>query len=202
MGAAVRRWSVSSRSAPALPLPKPSARRRSPWRSRRVFVAADRRGVGSERPGRPQAIPLIAGTARPPGRPDTSRRYRSERRSPTRSVMACAGAGDPGQHAEPGVIVDDGDDLQFGPIHQEHAGGHIQLLPHTRNCQASSSCQGRYPPKADRDAFAAALLGPLFYRRWFSREPTDTQFLELIIRTVVTGLRGDARKAKRDQNRR
>ncbi|HEY5190037.1 MAG TPA: hypothetical protein VII87_13445 [Solirubrobacteraceae bacterium] len=32
----------------------------------------------------------------------------------------------------------------------------------------------------------AALLGPLFYRRWFSREPIDEQFVTTIVRTVIT----------------
>jgi hypothetical protein len=49
---------------------------------------------------------------------------------------------------------------------------------------------------------AAALLGPLFYRCWFSREPIDAEFLEMIIRNVVAGCAGDTRKATQDQNRR
>jgi hypothetical protein len=31
----------------------------------------------------------------------------------------------------------------------------------------------------------AALLGPLFYRRWFSREAIDDQFVQSIIRLVI-----------------
>jgi hypothetical protein len=32
----------------------------------------------------------------------------------------------------------------------------------------------------------AALLGPLFYRRWFSREPIDDQFIKTITRNVIS----------------
>jgi hypothetical protein len=31
----------------------------------------------------------------------------------------------------------------------------------------------------------AALLGPLFYRRWFSREPIDDQFVQTITTVVI-----------------
>jgi AcrR family transcriptional regulator len=47
------------------------------------------------------------------------------------------------------------------------------------------------PSTADAPAIAAALLGPLFYRRWFSREQIDAKFLELIIRTTLAGIRQD-----------
>ena len=38
----------------------------------------------------------------------------------------------------------------------------------------------------------AALLGPLFYRRWFSREPIDAKFLDMIIRGALADLHQDA----------
>jgi hypothetical protein len=31
----------------------------------------------------------------------------------------------------------------------------------------------------------AELLGPLFYRRWFSREPIDDQFIETVTQAVT-----------------
>jgi hypothetical protein len=31
----------------------------------------------------------------------------------------------------------------------------------------------------------AALLGPLFYRRWFSRGPIDEQFVDTIISFAI-----------------
>ena len=33
----------------------------------------------------------------------------------------------------------------------------------------------------------AALLGPLFYRRWFSREPIDESFITTIARNAIGG---------------
>jgi hypothetical protein len=44
--------------------------------------------------------------------------------------------------------------------------------------------RGEIPKEADQPAIAAALLGPLFYRRWFSREQIDAAFLEMIIGTL------------------
>lgn len=54
------------------------------------------------------------------------------------------------------------------------------------------------PASADRSALAAALLGPLFYRRWFSREPIDAQFVE----TVLSGVIGTPRRRVRASGRR
>jgi AcrR family transcriptional regulator len=44
------------------------------------------------------------------------------------------------------------------------------------------------PKTTDVDVLIAALTGPLFYRRWFSREPVTDAFAKQIIR-CVTGLR-------------
>jgi hypothetical protein len=35
------------------------------------------------------------------------------------------------------------------------------------------------------------LLGPLYYRRWFSREPINDSFVGLIVRGVLAGVRRD-----------
>jgi AcrR family transcriptional regulator len=45
--------------------------------------------------------------------------------------------------------------------------------------------RGEIRPSADLSAVVAALLGPLFYRRWFSREPIDDKFVDLIVRAVL-----------------
>jgi AcrR family transcriptional regulator len=49
--------------------------------------------------------------------------------------------------------------------------------------------RGEIPPDADLGAIAAALRGPLYYRRWFSREPIDDAFVDLVVRGVLAGLR-------------
>jgi len=48
--------------------------------------------------------------------------------------------------------------------------------------------RGEIQPSADLSAITAALLGPLFYRRWFSREPIDDSFVDLIVRAVLSAV--------------
>jgi AcrR family transcriptional regulator len=52
-----------------------------------------------------------------------------------------------------------------------------------------AAARGEIPPGADLSGIAAALLGPLYFRRWFSREPIDDSFVDLIIHGVITGVR-------------
>lgn len=35
------------------------------------------------------------------------------------------------------------------------------------------------------------ILGPLFHRRWFSREPLDEGFVKRVIESAVTGAKPD-----------
>jgi AcrR family transcriptional regulator len=45
--------------------------------------------------------------------------------------------------------------------------------------------KGLVSAKADTSALVAQLVGPLFYRRWFSREPLDEKFVKSIVRGVI-----------------
>jgi AcrR family transcriptional regulator len=45
--------------------------------------------------------------------------------------------------------------------------------------------RGELAKTTDIDVVIAALTGPLFYRRWFSREPLTQSFLKQIIRRVL-----------------
>ena len=45
--------------------------------------------------------------------------------------------------------------------------------------------RGEVPAETDLDAIAAALRGPLYFRRWFTREPIDAAFVDLIVRSVL-----------------
>jgi hypothetical protein len=45
--------------------------------------------------------------------------------------------------------------------------------------------RGELPKATDIDVVIAALTGPLFYRRWFSREPLTQSFVKQIIRRVL-----------------
>ncbi|MCM5554149.1 TetR/AcrR family transcriptional regulator [Pleomorphomonas sp. NRK KF1] len=45
--------------------------------------------------------------------------------------------------------------------------------------------RGELPADTDVAALAAALIGPLFFRRWFAREPLTEGFVREIVRIVV-----------------
>jgi AcrR family transcriptional regulator len=45
--------------------------------------------------------------------------------------------------------------------------------------------KGELPADADAALLIAALTGPLFYRRWFSREPLSDDFARKIVRSVL-----------------
>jgi len=53
--------------------------------------------------------------------------------------------------------------------------------------------RGEIAPSADLSAVVAALLGPLFYRRWFSREPVDDTFVDFTVRAVLAAVPGGGR---------
>ena len=44
------------------------------------------------------------------------------------------------------------------------------------------------PPSTDVSAVTAALLGPLYYRRWFSREPLGKPFVDLVVDGVLAAV--------------
>jgi AcrR family transcriptional regulator len=54
--------------------------------------------------------------------------------------------------------------------------------------------RGEIPPEVDLSAIAAALRGPLYFRRWFSRDPIDDSFVNLIVQSVLAGVRRDPSK--------
>ena len=82
-------------------------------------------------------------------------------------------------------------DSAFADIHSRIQRGHAAPL---RAALDRAVRREEIPATADPTAIAAALLGPLFYRRWFSREPIDAKFLDMIIRNTVAGLRQDTRE--------
>jgi AcrR family transcriptional regulator len=90
-------------------------------------------------------------------------------------------------------------DPGFADLHSRIQHGHAAPL---RAALDRAALRGEIPPAADRNAVAAALLGPLFYRRWFSREPIDAEFVEMIIRGAIAGLRQDPRNPKARAGRR
>ena len=79
-------------------------------------------------------------------------------------------------------------DPEFAGIHSRIQHGHAAPL---RAALDRAALRGEIPSTSDRDAMAAALLGPLFYRRWFSREQIDAEFVDLIIGSAIAGLHRD-----------
>jgi AcrR family transcriptional regulator len=75
-------------------------------------------------------------------------------------------------------------DPEFADVHARIQRGHAAPL---RTALDRAMLRGEIPSTSDRNAIAAALLGPLFYRRWFSREEIDANFVEQVIRGVIAG---------------
>lgn len=67
---------------------------------------------------------------------------------------------------------------EFADVHRRIQHGHAAPL---REVLQRGIRSGALPAQIDIAAISAALLGPLFYRRWFSREPIDDGFVEKII---------------------
>jgi AcrR family transcriptional regulator len=76
-------------------------------------------------------------------------------------------------------------DPEFASIHSTIQRGHAAPL---RAALDRAALRGEIPPAADRNAIAAALLGPLYYRRWFSREQIDAEFVDMLIGNTIAGL--------------
>ena len=80
-------------------------------------------------------------------------------------------------------IVDTAErDPAFADIHGEIQRGHAAPL---REVLKRAATRGELPPDADPSTIVATLLGPLFYRRWFSREPIDDTFVREIAKRAI-----------------
>lgn len=58
----------------------------------------------------------------------------------------------------------------------------------------NAKARGELPSSAQPSDVIAAIVGPLFYRRWFSREPIDTAVVRSITRAALASA-ADASKA-------
>ncbi len=74
-------------------------------------------------------------------------------------------------------------DPDFAEIHSEIQRGHAAPL---EAALERGVARGELPADTDRGAVAAALLGALFYRRWFSREPIDETFVGSLVGQVLS----------------
>lgn len=82
----------------------------------------------------------------------------------------------------PSVIDAAERDPEFGEIHARIQDGHAAPL---KAVLERGVTRGELGPDADVAVLAAALLGPLFYRRWFSRQPIDEAFVQSLVRQVL-----------------
>ena len=73
-------------------------------------------------------------------------------------------------------------DPEFADIHSKIQRGHAAPL---REVLDRAVRRGEPPADADLSILVAALLGPLFYRRWFSREAIDDRFVQATINRVI-----------------
>lgn len=58
---------------------------------------------------------------------------------------------------------------------------HRQNVEPYRAAVESAKARGEIAPEASVDLVIAMTLGPLFYRRWFSKEPIDDAFVDAVI---------------------
>lgn len=73
-------------------------------------------------------------------------------------------------------------DPAFATVHGEIQRGHAAPL---REIIERAAGRGELVATADPSSMVSALVGPLYYRRWFSREPIDDRFVKTIVRGVI-----------------
>lgn len=84
-------------------------------------------------------------------------------------------------------------DADFAALHSRIQRGHASSL---RAVLERAVERAELPADADVPGLISALIGPLYYRRWFSREPIDAPFVTLVVDGVLCGLRPPARRPR------
>ena len=64
---------------------------------------------------------------------------------------------------------------------------------------AGAKRRGEAPARTDAALVTASIIGPLFYRRWFSREPIDARFVREVVASALARI--DGHPARKDQKR-
>lgn len=80
-------------------------------------------------------------------------------------------------------------DPEFANVHSQIQRGHAAPL---RKILERAADRGEAPPSGDHATIIAMLLGPLFYRRWFSREPIDREFIAAIVTRTIAACETDS----------
>jgi AcrR family transcriptional regulator len=73
-------------------------------------------------------------------------------------------------------------DPEFAGLHGKIQRGHAAPL---REVIERAAGRGLISAATDPSTMVSALIGPLYYRRWFSREPIDDHFVTTIARNVI-----------------
>jgi AcrR family transcriptional regulator len=73
-------------------------------------------------------------------------------------------------------------DPEFAAVHGRIQRGHADTV---RVVLRRAVERGELAASADQAAMVSWLIGPLYYRRWFSREPIDETFVASVVRNVV-----------------
>jgi AcrR family transcriptional regulator len=76
-------------------------------------------------------------------------------------------------------------DPEFAAVHGAIQRGHAAPVGQVLERAAE---RGDIPATTDRSFVISALMGPLYYRRWFAREPIDEQFVVALVGNVLGGL--------------
>jgi AcrR family transcriptional regulator len=82
-------------------------------------------------------------------------------------------------------------DPQFAAVHGAIQRGHAAPLGQVLDRAAE---RGDIPATTDRSFVISALMGPLYYRRWFARELIDQQFVVALVGNVLGGLGDEIRQ--------
>ena len=82
----------------------------------------------------------------------------------------------------PSIIDSAERDPEFAELVSQIQRGHAAPL---REALQRATSKGELPARTDLSTTVAALLGPLFYRRWFSREPIDDEFVNATIKRAI-----------------
>ena len=90
-------------------------------------------------------------------------------------------------------------DPEIAEVHSRLQRWHAAPL---RAALERAALRGEIPPEVDLSAIAAALRGPLYFRRWFSRDPINDSFVNLIVQSVLAGVRRDPPKPSDQGGRR
>lgn len=73
-------------------------------------------------------------------------------------------------------------DGEFATVHADIQRGHAAPV---RQIVQHAIARGELPDGTDPAVIAAVVLGPLYYRRWFSREPLDTAFIDAVVGCAI-----------------